>query len=65
MLTVARVVSLALLALSFVTLAHATPTAVSRWTNAERFARGLGPAPPKKFYKGTRTSAYPLYPCSC
>ena len=57
MLTVARVVSLALLVrLSFITLAHATPTTASRWTNTERFVRGLGPAPPKKFYKGTRTS---------
>ncbi|KAI0672156.1 hypothetical protein C8Q78DRAFT_1077718 [Trametes maxima] len=56
MLTLARVVSFALLALSLFTFAHANPAARRIATNAERLARGLAPARPRKLYSGTRTN---------
>ncbi|OJT06810.1 hypothetical protein TRAPUB_2327 [Trametes pubescens] len=56
MLTLARVVSFALLALSLFTIAHASPASRRAATNAERLARGQGPARPRRLYSGTRTS---------
>ncbi|KAL1948336.1 hypothetical protein VTO73DRAFT_12411 [Trametes versicolor] len=57
MLTLARVVSFALLALSLFTLAHASPASRRAATNAERMARGQAPARPRRLYSGTRTNA--------
>ncbi|KAI9060026.1 hypothetical protein FKP32DRAFT_1083055 [Trametes sanguinea] len=56
MLTVARVASLALVALSFFTLAHASPASRRAATNAERLARGLTPARPRRLYNPSRTN---------
>ncbi|CDO70060.1 hypothetical protein BN946_scf184601.g13 [Trametes cinnabarina] len=56
MLTLARVACFALLALSFITLAHASPASRRSATNAERLARGLTPARPKRLYNPSRTN---------
>ncbi|KAI0761348.1 hypothetical protein BD413DRAFT_647321 [Trametes elegans] len=56
MLTLARIASFALLALSLFTLAHASPAGRRAATNAERLARGLAPARPRRLYSGTRTN---------
>ena len=60
MFTVARAVSFALLALSLFTLAEASAAGRRAATNAERLARGLAPARPRKLYMGSRTSRCPL-----
>ncbi|KAI0634598.1 hypothetical protein C8Q77DRAFT_768669 [Trametes polyzona] len=58
MLTVARIVSFALLALALfsVDVAHASPASRREATNAERLARGLTPARPRRLYNGSRTN---------
>ncbi|KAI8972896.1 hypothetical protein BD414DRAFT_214260 [Trametes punicea] len=55
MLTIARIASLALLAFSFLTVVQASAGARRAATNAERLARGLGPARPKRLYNASRT----------
>ncbi|KAI0357721.1 hypothetical protein OH77DRAFT_1421818 [Trametes cingulata] len=57
MLAIARVVSFALLALSFFGIAQASLASRQAATNAERMARGLGPARPRRLYAGSRTNA--------
>ncbi|KAI0357720.1 hypothetical protein OH77DRAFT_1291231 [Trametes cingulata] len=56
MLTLARIASFALLALSLFTVTHASPAARRAATNAERLARGLGPARPRRLYSASRTN---------
>ncbi|KAI8989005.1 hypothetical protein BD414DRAFT_485677 [Trametes punicea] len=56
MLPLARIVSFAFLALSFLTLAHASIAARRAATNAERLARGLPPARPRTLYNPSRTN---------
>lgn len=60
MLSVMRLAALAVLVLSFLsTVTDVSARVVRRGTpttNAERFARGLGPARPRRLYSGTRTS---------
>lgn len=60
MLTIARVVSFALLVLSLVGIAQASVASRREATNAERLKRGLGPARPRRLYNGSRTSTYTL-----
>ncbi|KAI0329802.1 hypothetical protein GY45DRAFT_840146 [Cubamyces sp. BRFM 1775] len=57
MLTVARAVAFALLALSLFSLAEASVAGRRAATNAERLARGLAPARPRRLYMGSRTNA--------
>ncbi|KAI8975873.1 hypothetical protein BD414DRAFT_539465 [Trametes punicea] len=57
MLTVARIVSFALLALSIVGVVQASFAARRAATNGERMARGLGPARPRRLFKASRTNA--------
>ncbi|OSD01001.1 hypothetical protein PYCCODRAFT_1436784 [Trametes coccinea BRFM310] len=58
MLTVTRVVSFALVALAlFAGIVQANVAARRAATNAERMARGLGPARPRKLYSASRTNA--------
>ncbi|KAH9848137.1 hypothetical protein C2E23DRAFT_889380 [Lenzites betulinus] len=56
MLTIARVVSFALLVLSLVCIAQASAASRREATNAERLKRGLGPARPRRLYSSSRTN---------
>ncbi|KAH9903245.1 hypothetical protein C8Q73DRAFT_44856 [Cubamyces lactineus] len=57
MLALARLASLALFALSLFTLTHAaSPAARRAATNAERLARGLAPARPRRLYNPSRAN---------
>ncbi|KAI0329801.1 hypothetical protein GY45DRAFT_840116 [Cubamyces sp. BRFM 1775] len=57
MLALARLASLALFALSLFTFVHAaSPAARRAATNAERLARGLAPARPKRLYNPSRAN---------
>ncbi|KAI0634597.1 hypothetical protein C8Q77DRAFT_768530 [Trametes polyzona] len=57
MLSTARVVSFALLVLALFGFAEASVASRREATNAERLARGLGPARPRRLYSGSRTNA--------
>ncbi|KAH9848138.1 hypothetical protein C2E23DRAFT_889381 [Lenzites betulinus] len=56
MLSLIRIASFALLVLSIFTVAHASPASRREATNAERLARGLTPARPRRLYNGSRTN---------
>ncbi|KAI0819894.1 hypothetical protein BC628DRAFT_1471693 [Trametes gibbosa] len=59
MLTMLRVAAFALLVLSLFSFVQASTAARREATNAERLARGLGPARPKRLYSGSRTTFRP------
>ncbi|KAI0819895.1 hypothetical protein BC628DRAFT_1331731 [Trametes gibbosa] len=56
MLSLTRIASFALLVFSLLAVAQASPASRREATNAERFARGLTPARPRRLYSGSRTN---------
>ncbi|KAI0658071.1 hypothetical protein C8Q70DRAFT_198878 [Cubamyces menziesii] len=64
MFPIARAVAFALLALSFFSVAQASVAGRRAATNAERLARGLAPARPRRLYMGSRTNAARAAPSS-